>query len=191
MHGEDDNAGRPSRRHFLRGGAALPVIVTLASRPALAGQCTVSGRLSGNLSVPRTLCDGRDPRFWAVNPALWPGGFAPGRSEPGGPPPTTIRSDEIGQATTFAAATGATAPLVAMQVLDAKGNRQKQMLPMTLMQALWSGDQRLMQYAAAALNATAWPRSYGYDLAAMRGLIARRDGDPAFVRDLTLINRTA
>jgi len=191
MQGEDDgDGGLPSRRRFLSGGAALPVVLTLAGRPALAGQCTVSGRLSGNLSTPRTICDGRDPRFWAANPGLWPGGFSPGANR-GAQPQAKVRQTEIGQATPFTAATGVPAPMVAMVVEDEQGRQQRQMLPMTLMQALWSKDPRLTHYAAAILNAAAWPRSFGYDVAAMRALIRRRDGDPTLVRDLALINRPA
>jgi hypothetical protein len=56
-----------SRRKFTRAGLiAAPVIMTLASRPALGYyNCTLSGLLSGNLSNPNTgTCFGKSPGFW-------------------------------------------------------------------------------------------------------------------------------
>lgn len=56
----------PQRRAFSRLGLAGPVILSLASRPVLAGNC-LSNMLSGNLSSPeRGLCSlGYDPLYWA------------------------------------------------------------------------------------------------------------------------------
>lgn len=59
-----------ARRKFLIKGAAasVPVILTVASRPAMGGNfCTPSGFLSGNLSNPeddRLMCNGKSPGFW-------------------------------------------------------------------------------------------------------------------------------
>lgn len=56
-----------SRRQFTRASLiAAPVIMTLASRPALGYyNCTLSGLLSGNLSNTSTgTCFGRSPGFW-------------------------------------------------------------------------------------------------------------------------------
>lgn len=56
-----------SRRQFTRVGLiAAPVIMTLASRPALGYyNCTLSGLLSGNISNPNTgTCFGKSPGFW-------------------------------------------------------------------------------------------------------------------------------
>jgi hypothetical protein len=56
------------RRRFLTGGlATLPVVITtLANRPALAGDnlCTVSARMSGNLSRPVRGPCGSSPGCW-------------------------------------------------------------------------------------------------------------------------------
>lgn len=58
----------PSRRRFARAGVvAAPVIMTLASRPALGYyNCSLSGVLSGNLSNPNQnyVCAGKTPGFW-------------------------------------------------------------------------------------------------------------------------------
>ena len=68
------DAPSASRRRFVLGGGAMaPVIVTLASRPALANVCTVSGTLSGNMSRPDAAdCRGLTPAFWQSNPGQWP-----------------------------------------------------------------------------------------------------------------------
>lgn len=63
-----ENGADQSRRRFTRASLiATPVIMTLASRPALGYyNCTISGLLSGNISSPRDIgpCDGQSPGFW-------------------------------------------------------------------------------------------------------------------------------
>lgn len=50
---ESDQSGI-GRRSLVKGLASTPIIFTIASRPAWANRCTVSGHLSGNLSNPNT-----------------------------------------------------------------------------------------------------------------------------------------
>ena len=66
-----------SRRRFGKSGvAASGVILTLASRPVLAGwEClSPSGFQSGNLSthVQPPLCEGRTPGYWQAPNKNWP-----------------------------------------------------------------------------------------------------------------------
>lgn len=73
-NGSMDGGGAPpqpvrtgtARRRLLTGGlVSVPVVATLASRPALAANCTVSGMLSGNQSLPTTTpCGGLSPGYW-------------------------------------------------------------------------------------------------------------------------------
>ncbi len=75
----EERAHRAARRRILIGGlASAPVILTLASRPAMAGgsyggghqvkKCGISGKLSGNLSHQHadntTYCRGKKPKYW-------------------------------------------------------------------------------------------------------------------------------
>lgn len=66
--------GDPSaRRQFLKKSllASTPVIMTLANRPVWAGQCSISGMLSGNLSGPKIVCQGLSPGYWGQHPFEW------------------------------------------------------------------------------------------------------------------------
>lgn len=74
-----DKAGElvdPSRRSFTKVGAIATsgVLLSLASRPVLAAQCSISGMQSGNTSNPnQVVCQGCTPGFW-LNPvgcAMW------------------------------------------------------------------------------------------------------------------------
>lgn len=61
------HASREDRRRLLKGAAAVtPVILTVASRPALGAICTPSGFISGNLSHTHEedYCYGRSPGYW-------------------------------------------------------------------------------------------------------------------------------
>jgi len=74
----EQRARREARRRVLAGGlASAPLIMTLASRPAMAtwgggggdyGKCGYSGMLSGNLSqattTSNTWCKGKMPKYW-------------------------------------------------------------------------------------------------------------------------------
>jgi len=87
---EEKVATDEGRRKFTKAGiASVPVILTLASRPALGGgyggggyvgkgygggkyHCTVSGMLSGNLSKPDDYtCEGCTPGYWGTHPKKW------------------------------------------------------------------------------------------------------------------------
>ena len=60
----------PSRRGFTKIGAIATsgVLLSLASRPILAAQCSISGMQSGNTSNPnKVTCQGCTPGFW-LNP---------------------------------------------------------------------------------------------------------------------------
>ena len=63
-----------SRRRLAGAGISATVLMTLASRNALADHCTVSGMLSGNLSRPDAdiTCRGRTPGYWKTHPESWP-----------------------------------------------------------------------------------------------------------------------
>jgi hypothetical protein len=82
-------AGEPraGRRRLLQGAlASAPVLMTLVSRPVLAGQCTTpSGYVSANASTAGrgVTCTGRSPEYWISVSApphhQWPPGFPPNR----------------------------------------------------------------------------------------------------------------
>jgi len=67
----ENNGANLSRRKFAKASVmAAPVIMTLASRPALgAYQCTVSGAISGNLSNvdDSAICASKSPGWWMNN----------------------------------------------------------------------------------------------------------------------------
>jgi hypothetical protein len=192
-----------SRRGVIIGGAAVVPIVTLASRPALASRCTISGWASLNPSMMngRLECKGRSHGYWKTHD--WAGtGFHPGPRNPKkngeGPTAYDILSDselkklgwgeykirayqmEVSAATLYHEAIGVLTPTYY------KGR------PMTLMQALHAGDEEQREFGNAVLNAAKWGKDYGYTLDEMRDLIAQRGSDPEFVADLkTLYDRPA
>lgn len=55
-----------SRRRLLKGAALTPVLLSLASRPVLGQECTISGMMSGNTSDHDhgTNCNGLSPGAW-------------------------------------------------------------------------------------------------------------------------------
>ncbi len=60
-----EGAGSTRRRLLKTAVMAAPVMLTVASRPALAGsRCTLSGMMSGNLSGPEETCEGCTPGYW-------------------------------------------------------------------------------------------------------------------------------
>ena len=65
-----------SRRRLLKGAVgASPIILAVSSKPVLAGWCTVSGFLSGNLSNHHMkTCGGRSPGYWKRRCRLYPEG---------------------------------------------------------------------------------------------------------------------
>ena len=74
----------PSRRRLLQGAlAATPVLLTVASKPVLAGQlCAPSGFASGNVSTSDqpTACNGYSPGYWASKPGVqWPSPYSRGQ----------------------------------------------------------------------------------------------------------------
>jgi hypothetical protein len=73
-----------SRRRL--SGLGVSAILTLASRPVLAGQCmTPSAAVSGNLSTHGTPpeCRGRSPGYWKQHPGSWPSPYQPGSCSAG------------------------------------------------------------------------------------------------------------
>ena len=93
--GKDPKA---SRRRLLQGGlAAAPVLMTLVSRPVLAGQCTSpSGFVSGNASTASrgVNCTGHTPDYWADSQHFgeWPTNYFPTKvTGPGGHNATTFQ----------------------------------------------------------------------------------------------------
>jgi len=72
-----------SRRRFTRAGLSASVVMTLASRTALANHCSVSAGMSGNLSRPHQGdCYGLTPGFWKTHPEEWSCGYEPGMCNP-------------------------------------------------------------------------------------------------------------
>jgi hypothetical protein len=70
-----------SRRKLAGAALGVSAILTLASRPVLAGQCvTPSAACSGNLSQhgTPTTCRGRSPGYWKQHPNQWPPTYLPG-----------------------------------------------------------------------------------------------------------------
>jgi hypothetical protein len=70
-----------SRRRLLRGGmAAAPVLMTVASRPVMAQDCTTSSAhtsLGGSRQIAQQSCMGRDPSYWISQngSSAWPSGY--------------------------------------------------------------------------------------------------------------------
>ncbi|MDH5436309.1 MAG: hypothetical protein OEX83_06070 [Gammaproteobacteria bacterium] len=60
------NIDKARRRLAKASVAAVPVVLTLTSRPVLGAYCSVSGMLSGNLSrdTSNVHCDGFSPGYW-------------------------------------------------------------------------------------------------------------------------------
>jgi hypothetical protein len=76
-----------SRRKMTGTALGVSAILTLASRPVLAGQCmTPSAACSGNLSQhgTPTTCSGKSPGYWKEHPRSWPLPYAPGTCTGGG-----------------------------------------------------------------------------------------------------------
>ena len=70
----EQGSSHPSRRQFLKKSlvaGSAPVLMSLASRPVLANQCSISGMLSGNISPPQVICAGLTPGFWGQHPDEW------------------------------------------------------------------------------------------------------------------------
>ncbi|HJU23431.1 MAG TPA: hypothetical protein VJ891_13065 [Casimicrobiaceae bacterium] len=75
----DDRPTVPSRRRLLTAGASVaPVLLTLASRPVLAGQCmcasAMAGSLNGSVMHMASTCYGRTPTYWSSTHS-WPTPF--------------------------------------------------------------------------------------------------------------------
>ena len=87
------------RRHFVRAGlGAIPVVMTLVSRPVLGQQVQCfapSAFVSGNQSIPNAAtCAGAGPGFWrnSVHFSSWPSGVYPIDQPNNGPKATTFCS---------------------------------------------------------------------------------------------------
>lgn len=66
--GEPSDVNEARRRFSKIGLTGSAVIFTLASRPVWAGQCTISGMMSGNVSSPGQItCGGCTPGYWKNN----------------------------------------------------------------------------------------------------------------------------
>lgn len=68
-----NSRGKDRRRFIKRAIVAAPFILTVASRPVLAANCTMSGQLSGNLSDAGDPCGGEgcSVEFWKNNLGKW------------------------------------------------------------------------------------------------------------------------
>lgn len=70
-----------TKRRLLKGAAvAAPLLMTAASKPVMAGICTPSAWVSGNLSDhgQERPCGGKSPGYWKQRPKDWPGIYSPG-----------------------------------------------------------------------------------------------------------------
>jgi len=202
-----------SRRKLITGLAATPVIMTLASRPALARNfCSISGWGSVHPSgrPDDQLCNGRSPGFWRT---YWSGPsesawkqtpFYQGPTNPF----SSKHSDDysiptLGQLSTAVIDGILTQAEVDTYIADLTTADSFDNLmgtptalpdnpidmPIqrpTIMQVFWEHEgSDAFHYAASLLNAAAWGETgYGYSLAQMRTLIATRDGTAGFIADL-------
>lgn len=75
---QNDSRGNTRRQFIQKVITTAPVILTVASRPVWAANCTMSGILSGNLS-DINVCGGQGcpAVFWAKNQAAWHPAFPP------------------------------------------------------------------------------------------------------------------
>ena len=71
--------GKDRRRFIKRAIIAAPFILTVASQPVWAGNCTMSGQMSGNLSDANPLCGGQgcSPGYWKKHTDMWHDAFQP------------------------------------------------------------------------------------------------------------------
>ena len=84
---ENQSAPSETKRKLLKGAAIAPVFLTVASRPVFAGNCSVSGAISGNLSDPSKVfdCAGLTPGYWGQHPNEWDAlGYGAGSCKSGG-----------------------------------------------------------------------------------------------------------
>ena len=76
---------RDARRRILTGGlVGAPIVMTLASRPALANGCSLSGMTSGNASTTNntTTCHGLTPGYWKTHDSQCESYFTVGPCNP-------------------------------------------------------------------------------------------------------------
>lgn len=184
-----ETANPDSRRRFLKGAAgATPILMTVASRPALGAQCTPSAWVSGNLSDhghERLTCGGRSPGYWKARAEMW----STTRYQPG-----TCSQKLDYRNNTCTAYNGDGTPFNAV---FATGNRYYD--GKTLMQVLWlQGNEDPFQLGAhivaALLNADSIP-DYGmrpedvvdiYRQLVTTGVYQPSAGDPMTAQDVVL-----
>jgi len=202
-----------SRRRLIKGIAAAPLVMTLASRPALSRNfCSISGWGSVHPSgrpEGYAYCEGRSPGFWKTywsssTSAAWAlTGFNPGPTNPitgdshDYSIPTLV---ELGTLTTIeqsAYITGIQAASTFDQLMGTGTLLPDNPagLPITrptIMQIFHDKfykqslpNNAAFHYCASLLNAAAWGEGgYGYSLSQMRALIGNRDGTAGFIDDL-------
>jgi hypothetical protein len=75
-----NSRGKDRRRFIKRAIVAAPFILTVASRPVWAANCTLSGQLSGNLSDAGDPCGGEgcSADYWVDHTDMWHYEFQPG-----------------------------------------------------------------------------------------------------------------
>ena len=199
------NAPNTSRRRFVLGGGAMaPVIVTLASRPALANVCTVSGTLSGNMSRPDAVdCRGLAPSYWQTHPTLWPK-YVVGPCNPLSNPSGTCTDYSVPSTDDLAGAVLAgalTQAEVDAYLLAAHGTLFSSVFgpgltidsSLTLMQALWADDTPVLGHAVAAiLNSVHFgAETFGYTEAEIVHMVETMIGGgnvAQLLTDLELLN---
>ncbi len=199
------DAPNTSRRRFVLGGGAMaPVIVTLASRPALANVCSVSGTLSGNMSRPDAVdCRGLTPSYWQTHPGQWPK-YVVGPCNPLSNPSGTCSDYSVPSTDDLAGAVIAgalTQAEVDAYLLAPKGTLFSSVFgsgltidpTLTLMQALWADDAPVLGHAVAAiLNSVHFGAAmFGYTEAEIVHMVATMIGGgnlAQLLADLELLN---
>jgi hypothetical protein len=193
------------RRRLLKGAtAAAPVIMTLAGKPVLGGQCAVSGMLSGPKSGEIPIkCAGCTPGYWKTHPAAMNAlGYFPGTSEDGTVDPYTgeckknqSSSSGGGTCKRYYNDGYSFRDLLGFSALDLGLNPDPKLMTdgiePSLMQVLWL--EKSMTHAngaygahlvAGALNALAFPEQYGYTLEQFKNLIMYPPPDVTDIKEL-------
>lgn len=179
---EQTNGSTRGRRRFIKGAAGVaPIIMTVASRPVLANNCSVSGAMSGNVSQP-----GNSIACMAYPASAWAGLDHPWTRTPydkgtcaealvGGRCENNVW---VGDGTSFHDATKGFVP--GLYPLD------KSMIEVMLEPAkdLAGGPVELGPEAVAALlNAFTYGEKYGYSVDQIQRIYARNYGS----RDTDLV----
>lgn len=162
-----------SRRRFTRAGLSGSVLMTLASRPAMANHCSVSGAMSGNMSRPAhgVSCAGLAPSDWRETPDEWCSPYSPGTC------------DSSSDCTDWQNWTGGTE-------LSSLGLSPPANTAQTMMQAMWENPGSLMAHVSAGyLNSCQFGEdAYGYSTTTFPTFINEATSEAELLIDLIALN---